>query len=128
MFAVIVLALAITTSITVMQRGFNSLDSARGTTYAAQIMQTEVEKLRLCNWSIVSGYPTAATTLTIDSVFTNNPLIGTRYSLTRTVSTVHTGMLRITYTVTWTMYDGRTRSRSCTTYYGQNGLYDYVSS
>lgn len=127
MFAMIVLVFAITTSITVMQRGFNSLDSARGTTYATQIMQTEIEKLRLCNWSTVSGYG-SSTTLTIDSAFTSNPVIASHYTLTRTASTVHTGMIQVTFTVSWTGYDGRPQSRSCTTYYGQNGLYDYVSS
>ena len=128
MMAAAVMALAITTAITTMQRGFIALDAARGTSYAAQIMQTEMEKIRLQNWTTVSAYSSSATTLTIDSSFTSNSYIGNRYTLTRTATTVHTGMLQITLTISWRTYDGRTESRSCTTYYGQNGLYDYVSS
>jgi Tfp pilus assembly protein PilV len=128
MMAAAVMALAITTAITTMQRGFIALDAARGTSYAAQIMQTEMEKIRLQNWTTVSAYSSSATTLTIDPSFTGNAYIGTRYTLTRTATTVHTDMLQITLTISWHTFDGRTETRSCSTYYGKNGLYDYVSS
>ena len=47
MMAAAVMALVITTSITTMQRTFLAIDVARGTSYAAQIMQSEFEKMRL---------------------------------------------------------------------------------
>ena len=46
MMAAIVMAFAITTSITTMQRAFLAIDAARGVTYAGQIMQSELEKMR----------------------------------------------------------------------------------
>jgi hypothetical protein len=144
MMAAIVMAFAITTSITVMQRAFLAVDAARGVTYAAQIMQTELEKMRLSPWGNglagvgsgttgVSAYPTTATNVDIDSSFTGDPIIGAyirdRFTLTRTAATAgHTNMIQVTLTVTWRGYDGRTLSRSYITYYGQGGLYDYFSS
>jgi len=128
MMAAAVMALAITTSITTMQRAFLVVDVARGTSYAAQIMQTEFEKMRLLDYTTVSGYSSTPTAVTIDSSFTSNSYIGNRFTMTRTATTVHTGMIQITLTISWKTYDGRTISRSYTTYYGKNGLYDYISS
>jgi Tfp pilus assembly protein PilV len=125
MMAAIVMALAITTAITALQRGFASLDTARNLVTAGQIMQSEIEKMRINNWSVVSGYPTTATTLTVDSVFTANPAIGNRFSLTRSVSDPKSDLREITFTISWNNYDGRTMSRSYTTYYARYGLYDY---
>jgi type II secretory pathway pseudopilin PulG len=130
--AAAIMALALVSSITVMQRAFNALDTARAVTYATQIMQNEMEKMRLLNWTAVSAYPTTATAVTIDSAFAGTS-IGSRFlGMTRTVETIHSntngGMRKITLTVSWKTVDGRTLSRSFTTYYGQNGLYDYFSS
>lgn len=131
MLSATMMVMAIATSITTLQKGFSSLDTARNITIAGQIMQSEFEKMRLKNWTEVSAYPTAATTMTIDSSFTTgNTLITSRsFALSRTVNPITTatgvGMREITLTVTWKNYNGMTLSRSYTSYYGQNGLYDY---
>lgn len=125
MMAAIVMAFAITTSITTMQRGFLTLDTARNTTIAGQIMQSEFEKMRLAPWTTVDAYASTTNPLAVDSSFTNNAYIGTRFTMVRTVTLVRTGMKQITLTVTWRNYDGRSISRSYSSYYGQNGLYDY---
>lgn len=129
MLAAIVMAFAITTSITTMQRAFLALDTARNVTQANQIMQSEIERMRLQDWSVVNAYSSTATTVTIDSSYTNNVFIGSRYRLSRTATDVagHTasGMKQVVFTISWNSYDGRTLSRSLTVYYGQNGLYDY---
>ena len=128
--AAIVMAFAITTSITVMQRAFLAVDAARGVSYAAQIMQSELEKMRLLNWATVTArYPTSATPVAVDSSFTSNTFIGNRFTMTGVGEQMHTNtMLKITLTISWKSYDGRTLSRSMVTYYGQHGLYDYVLS
>lgn len=129
MFAAAVMALAITTSITTTQRGFLSLDTARNITIAGQIMQCEIEKMRMVPWATINAYPTAQTSVAIDSSFTSNAAVGSRFTLNRTVGVITTttgiGMREVTFSVSWTSYDGRTISRSYATYYGQNGLYDY---
>ncbi len=128
MMAVAIMSLAITTSLTTMQRTFMSLDSARNITLAAQILQSELESMRLSPWETIRDYPAGPTTLTIDTGFTGNAAIADRFTLTRQVSTIRTGMRQITLTVSWTAFDGRELSRSFTTYYGENGLYDFFSN
>ncbi|MBS0663535.1 MAG: hypothetical protein JSR48_09730 [Verrucomicrobia bacterium] len=135
MMAVIVMAFAITTSITTMQRGFLSLDTARNMTIAGQIMQSEFEKMRLQPWTTIDAYPATATAVpydaahpeyfNIDRAFTSNTYIGNRFTLQRDVTLVQTGLKQVKLTCSWTSYDGRRISRSYFTYYGQNGLYDY---
>jgi hypothetical protein len=126
------MVMAIATSITTLQKGFASLDTARNLTIAGQMMQSEFEKMRLKDWATISAYGAGGpTTMTIDSSFTTgNSIIASRgFALTRTVATVATatgvGMKEITLTVSWTSYVGNTITRSYSCYYGEKGLYDY---
>ena len=130
MAAVMVMALALTTSITAMQRSFLSLDSARNITVAGQIMQGEMEKIRLKDWDVVNAYPAGPTTLNIDTTFTSIATIGNRFTLTRTVTDHPTipDIKQITLAIAWKGYDARQFSRSYSIYYGKNGLYDYLEN
>jgi Tfp pilus assembly protein PilV len=128
MMAALVMAFAISTSITTMQRGYRALDTARNITIAGQIMQSEFEKMRLRDWSVIDAYTgttASPAAVTVDASFTSNAFIGTRFTMTRSNTLLRAGMRQITLTVTWRNYDGRSLSRSYTSYYGQNGLYDY---
>ena len=125
-----VMAFAITTSITVMQRSFLAVDTARNISYASQIMQCELEKMRLRPWATISTYApstiSVTTDVTVDSSFRSNTYIGNRFTMTRTANRMHADtMMQIQLTITWRSYDGRTISRSYITYYGKDGLYDY---
>jgi Tfp pilus assembly protein PilV len=139
--ATAVLAMAIGTALMVMGRAFAPIDSARCISYAAQIMQSEMEKMRLTQWGNgtaagngttgITAYPTTPTTVVIDSSFSSAGDIGSRMTMTRTAANAPghtTGMIKITLTITWTSYDRRTMSRSYITYYGQNGLYDFFAA
>lgn len=123
-----IMAMGIATSITVMQRGFAMIDTARNVTTAGQIMVSQMEQIRMLDWTTVSGYEAGPTTLTIDSVFTGSTSVGNRFTLTRSVSTPasSTNMRQISLTITWTAYDGRTLSRTMTTYYARYGIHDYI--
>ena len=129
--ATTVMALVLVTSITAMQQGFKSLDTARNLTIAGQIMQSEFEKMRMYPWTGTNGISTLTTNsnVTIDTVFTASRNVGSRFILGREITDLVTGtaagMRQIQLTVSWTNYDGRSLSRSYTSYYGQNGLYDY---
>jgi hypothetical protein len=125
-FGATVMLLAITTSITTMQHAFLALDCARKVTLSGQIMQSEFEKMRLEDWSVIAGYA-ASTDITASAKasFASSSAIINTFTMTRTVSDVHTDMKLITITTTWKSYDGRQHSRSYSTYYGKNGLYDY---
>jgi Tfp pilus assembly protein PilV len=124
--AVIVLALALTTSLTALQRAFLEFDTARNLEIAGNIMQCEMEKERLFTWTAASN---AAYVPVIDSSFARNPAIAGRFTLSRSLATLaaHSGqVLQITLTATWRSYDGHMVSRSYTTYYTQAGLYAYL--
>lgn len=122
--AVLVLALALTTSITAMQSAFLQFDTARNLEVAANILQCEMEKERLFTWTQASD---ATYVPVIDTSFARNPAISGRFTLSRTVATVagHTGMVQITLTVQWRGYNGRSLTRSYTTYYTQGGLREH---
>ena len=126
--AVIILALALTTSLTAMQSAFLQFDTARNLGIAANILQCEMEKQRLMSWTAINN---AGYVPVIDPSFARNPALAGRFTLSRTVATVagHLGqMVQITLTVRWRGYDGRRLNRSYTTYYTQGGLYEYLYS
>jgi hypothetical protein len=123
---VLVLALALTTSITAMQSAFLQFDTARNLEVAANILQCEMEKERLFTWTQASD---ATYVPVIDSSFARNTAISGRFTLSRTVAVVagHSGqMVQITLTVQWRGYDGRSLTRNYTSYYTQGGLHAYL--
>src|SRR5688572_29682155 len=83
--AVIVLALALVTALSAMQRAFLSLDTARNLHLAASIMQTEIEKERLFNWTQLNN---ASYQPTIDASYLRDPAVAGRFAVSRTVTPV----------------------------------------
>lgn len=123
MVATIVLVFAITSSITVMQSGFQALDTARNLTIAGQIMENEMESLRLKNWPQIQALQDGGNnTVTLDPSF---GAVATRFTCTRTIIDLKTAMKQITLTTTWKGVDGRAHTVSYLTRYGKNGLNDY---
>lgn len=132
--ATTIMALVLGSSISVMGRGFSSINSARAISYSSQLMQSELEKMRLTAWGDgtaagngttgVSAYPTTLTNVALDSSFYNAGDMGSRMTLQRIASDVHAGMIQVKLIIGWTTIDGRSLSRTYITYYGKNGLYD----
>ncbi len=137
-----VLALGIVTSITALQYGMRQVDTARNMTLAGQIMQSEMEILRLQNWAQIVALQTAqasaTTPLTIDPATTITSgtstsldarltAIANRFTCTRLVETVsgQADMKRVTLRVTWSGVDGRAHEVNFQTRYAKNGLSDY---
>lgn len=131
--ATFVMALGISTAIIALQMDFRALNLARDATLASQIMQSEIERLRLMPWAnssaevdSITELPASAT-VPLETMFSANTLIAQRFQVTRTVAADpdRPEVRRITLTVTWSTLDGRSHSRSFTTLYCKNGLYDY---
>lgn len=126
-----VMAFALSGAIVVIQAGFKTLDNARNTTLAAQIIQSEMERVRLLNWGDISSF-TALETVDLSAIFpstgaTTEALL-TRFTATRScvnVAGYDNGMKSVTITVTWTGLGNSPHTRSATTYYCKDGLYDY---
>lgn len=129
---------AIASSIVAMQVGFRSLDLARGTTLASQILQSEIENVRLMAWEDIITLP--ATVDLIEELksrpagepldYVETELVKRFQSVTRTVQPVPGApdMRQIVITAVWTTRDGHLHTRSTATHYCRNGLNDFFAT
>lgn len=123
MIAAMVLALGITTSITTLQHGLRAIDTARHYTYASQVMQSEMERLRLKNWAQIQTLQDGN-----DSVVASGAAGGAAaesFACTRTIQDLRADMKEIALVSTWRGIDGRAHSVRYVTRYSKSGLYDY---
>jgi Tfp pilus assembly protein PilV len=131
-----VLTFGIATSIIALQMGFKALDVARDSTLAAQIMQSEIERLRLLPWNNASTVAKdsiveleVSEQVPLSSMFTSNATLAAKFKVHRAITTDpdpnRADVRYITLTVAWTSISGKSYSRSFTTMYAKNGLYDY---
>ncbi|SDS66347.1 hypothetical protein [Opitutus sp. GAS368] len=121
MVASTVLIFGIVTAITTSQRGLLALDTARNLTAASQIMQSEVERIRLLSWSqLQTLQQTGGTSVTPDAGAN-----GSRFTCTREITDLKTEMKQITLTTVWHGYDGGEHIARLITRYGKSGLNDY---
>lgn len=135
MLAALVMALGIATALTALQFGLRATDTARNMTLAGQIMQSEIEILRLQNWSQISALPASesvdpSTTITTgsgSSLDSTLSTIASRFQVTRAVADFsgRTDIKLITLTVRWAGVDGRNHQLTYQTRYARNGLADY---
>lgn len=125
--AATVMAFALSTSVLTIMGAFRSIDVARNMTLASQVLQSEMERIRLMDWSDIHAL-TGKQDVDLTTVFTSNADIAAKFALARTVSDVTSKsgeMKLILLECTWTNSSGRSLTRSFTTYYTKNGLYDY---
>lgn len=124
--ATCVLALALTTSIVVLQIGFRDVDVARTGTVVSQVMQSEVERLRALNWDGILALPESET-VDLTEAHSSEAIAGGRLTVTRTVSDVagFVNMKEIRIAGVWTAINGMTHTRTLIMRYGKGGLYDY---
>jgi len=121
MVASLVLIFGLVTAVATSQRGLQALDTARNLTAATQLMQSEMERVRLLSWSQLQALQeTGGPAVTPDSGAGDG-----RFACTREITDVKTGMKQITLTAVWRGYDGRPHTAHLITRYGKSGLNDY---
>lgn len=137
-----VLVLAICGSLTALQKSFSSIDTARCSTLAAEVMQSQVENLRLMKWSVLTAQPQPSHTFTKEELRKLVPISAAdvidRFTLTQTLQldpayadkSGNPSMMKITLEVTWTGSGGGTaqHSRTFTALYAKEGLYNYYGT
>jgi Tfp pilus assembly protein PilV len=114
-----------------LQSGFKTVDSARCSTLSAQIMQSQIERLRLLSWTDLTAAVGTDTPVPVTGLVPANATdIAGRFILTQTIATemARPDMANITLNVTWTGLGGVTHKRSFVTRYAKNGLNDYYFS
>jgi type II secretory pathway pseudopilin PulG len=125
--ALLVFSVAFGGALSVVQRAFLEVDTARAIQAAGTILQSEMERERMFTWTQAadSTYVPA-----VDSGVLRDPAMAGRFALTRTVTPMtgrETRMLQITLTASWRTIDGKLRSRKFTTYYNNGGLREYLA-
>lgn len=126
--AATVLALTLTGMIQVIESGSQMLDLSRKQTIASQILDDELNQLRLQSWTTITGYASLPqpTTASISSTFTS--AAGNNFTCTQSSTVVKTdangnaAVVFVQFTITWTGISGRSYSRTASTYITENGL------
>jgi Tfp pilus assembly protein PilV len=123
--ATFVMAFGISTSIIAMQAGYKQIDLARGTTIASQIVQSEMERLHMMSWTMITAL-SPSESFDGSTYFSSNPDVAGKYTITRTVTpNADTNIRDLSVSVRWQTYDGRWHTRNFSAIYARNGLYDY---
>lgn len=135
MIASAIMVLGITTSLTTLTYGLRAIDTARNSTLAAQIMQSEMENIRLLNWTQVTALPTvelvnisnvisSGSSTALDATLNN---IISKFTCYRVVwqHDTRADMRQVYLLVRWNGQDGRQHEKRYYTRYCKDGLYDF---
>ena len=133
MAASVVLVLMFLSALSAMQQGFKMIDTARNTTIAGQVIQSEIEDLRLKSWAVLSSLPGETTINIADSIGKGLPAaegtaLAKRFIANRSVVDIpdrNNNLKRITINVSWADANGARHNRSYETLFGHFGLSDY---
>jgi Tfp pilus assembly protein PilV len=132
MMAFTILIAGLCGGLATLQSGFKTIDSARCGTLSAQIMQSQMERLRLLNWTELTAAVGVDVPVTIDSNLVPAAAmdVASRFTLKQTIATdmARPDMVNITLNVSWTGLGGVTHNRNFITRYAKNGLNDYYFS
>jgi prepilin-type N-terminal cleavage/methylation domain-containing protein len=119
MVASTVLLFGVVSAVTTSQRGLQALDTARNLSAASQLMQSEMERVRLMSWAQLQALQQSGNTaVAVDSA-------AQRFTCSREITDLKTDMKQITLVATWNGYDGRPHTARLITRYGRSGLNDY---
>ena len=121
MVASCVLVLGISGALVTLQRSLDSIAQARQLDAASQLMQTELERIRLLNWSQLQTLQTSGATK-VDAPSTGD---FSRFTCERQIRDLREGMKEITLIASWGGLDGRAHSARLITRYSRSGLNDY---
>lgn len=125
-----VMVMGLSSSIVTLQRGFREVELARSTTIASQIIQSEMERIRMMSWVQVNDSAILPANSTFDGAtnFSTSAKLAGKYSVTRRVTSDlsrPTEVKNISVSVAWSSFDGIPHTRTLTAIYAKNGLYDY---
>lgn len=123
MVAAVVLLVGITAAITTLQSGFRAVDNARNYATAAQLMQNEMERLRLKSWAQLQSLQESGNNSV--AVPANPSSSRVPFACTRQIRDVKPDMKEIAIVSNWKSYDGRNHTVQLVTRYSKTGLYDY---
>jgi type II secretory pathway pseudopilin PulG len=121
MVASCILMLGISGALVTLQRSLESIARARQLDIASQLMQSELERLRLLNWNQLQTLQDSGRT----RVETPSGGDFVRFSCERQIRDIREGMKEITLVASWGGLDGRAHTARLVTRYSRSGLNDY---
>lgn len=104
-----------------LQRSLSSIAQARRLDAASQVMQTELERLRLLNWDQLEALASSG----MNTVEVPSGGAFTRFTCERRIRELREGMKEITLSASWGGLDGRAHTANLVTRYSRSGLNDY---
>ncbi len=121
--AVMVLGLVVASTFMAMRAGFTMIQLARDNTMAGQILQSEMENLRLKSWDQLNELEEEEE-FQVDTLLDEN--IGDRFIRTRRIRGIRGGRMKeVEIEVQWTSLRGARHRRVYRTLFGKEGLNDY---
>ncbi len=121
LLATTVLMVGISGALVTLQRSLVSIAQARQLDVASQLMQTELERLRILNWNQLESLQKTG----VIAVAVPSGGDFARFSCERRIRDLREGMKEITLVAAWGGLDGRAHSASLVTRYSRSGLNDY---
>lgn len=122
LIAMTVLLFVFMSALATLTIGFRMLEEARTSTLASQVLQSEMENLRLKNWAQLTALPaTEPFSVEVDTSLTGFP----SFTCSRSLYPVQSDIKQAVLTVAWVAKDGRARSRRYVTYITKDGINDY---
>lgn len=130
-----ILVFVLLSTLAALQTGFKLIEAARNTTLADQIMQSQIEDIRLHSWArLETDLPEGTTNLDLSSLppelqaqFAGSSRV-VAYAADRTDASGVKNMKKITIIVRWKSFTGRISERSFETVFTKNGINDYFIS
>jgi Tfp pilus assembly protein PilV len=138
--ASLVILIGISGSFVVINRGVHMMDTARRTTLAGQVLQSAMEDLRMNNWAQLTALQADDSNgqtgnVVLDHRFSSYSTVAqqtlTSFVCTQTISDLAGSgapatLKRILITLTFRGTDGREHRLSYTSFYGKQGISDYL--
>lgn len=121
MVAVLVLGLVISACLMTLRVVFFQVETIRNNTLASQILQSEMENLRLRSWSFIKDLENGE--FQMDEELASTPAHA--FKRRRFVYDLHEDLRELVLEVEWTGIGGTTSTRRYATCFARDGLNDY---
>ena len=124
MAGAMILGLVFGGAFTGVREGFTVMSNSRSTTRASQILQSEMENLRVMSWNDLVDLPA-------QSEFVPQTDFGSgfisQYTCTRSITDRKADQKEVVLRISWTDDKGISKSKQYLTFFSKGGLNDYYS-
>ena len=134
MVAMVCVGIVLVAAFTSAAQGRHMLEDARDMTRVGQILQSQMEDLRMLSWEDLEAAEAAASggwaAMTLSREFVES--YGEKYSIQRRIATrvdgatVYADQKEIMVKVTWEGPRGETHTRTTATWFTHGGMHDYL--